>query len=117
KSLDRAEVAGPFENNGVARIDQAFGEQIETLLRSGDNQDVFHARADARRQGSPQPWLPFRGPMAENGVRFAIENLIVDAPVFGGGEAFESPTTQRERDDIRVAGVPHQVAKRWIGRA
>ena len=45
--MHRAQIAGSFEDHAVAGVDQAAHQQIESLLRAGDDQNVLGWTAEA----------------------------------------------------------------------
>jgi hypothetical protein len=45
KRLDRAQVAGPVDDDRVARIDEASRQQVQPLLRAREHEDVLRLAA------------------------------------------------------------------------
>ena len=60
--LNRAEVAGTIDDDGVARIDQAARQQIESLLRAGEHEHALGRNAETIRDRLAQRGCPSVGP-------------------------------------------------------
>src|SRR5215470_13110093 len=64
KRMERAEVAGTIDDDGVAGIDEAAGKEVESLLGAGEYQNVLRLPAESVRDRFTQRRQAFRGPMA-----------------------------------------------------
>ncbi len=47
KGLDRAEVAGPVDDDSVAGIEETARDEVQSLLGAGNDQDLFRANPGA----------------------------------------------------------------------
>ena len=56
--LDRAEIAGPIDDDGIAGIDQAPREQVEPLLRAREDQHALGRHAEPLGDRVAQRRLP-----------------------------------------------------------
>ena len=71
KRLDRAEVAGAVDDHRVARIDQAARQQVEALLRAGQDEHAVGGHAEALRKRGAEPRLPLGRPVTPGRGRVA----------------------------------------------
>ena len=60
EGVQRAEIARTIDDDGVAGIDEAAGEQVEALLGAGEDEDVLRLAAEAMRDGIAQHGQPLR---------------------------------------------------------
>ena len=92
--LDRAEIAGPIDDHRVARIDQAAREQIEPLLRAGEDEDVLGIAAEPVRERGAEPRHPFGRPVTPRGAGVLREHAV------------HRPLERLEREMQSSAGSP-----------
>src|SRR5215472_12189046 len=65
EGTDRAEISGAIDDDGVARIDEAPREQVQSLLRAGEDEDVLRRAAEAFGERGAETWLSFGRPELE----------------------------------------------------
>src|SRR5207245_6718523 len=69
EGLDRAEVSGTIDDDRVAWIDQASREQVEPLLRAGQDEDVLGLAAESVGERRAKPRHPLGRSVAPGGRR------------------------------------------------
>ena len=114
EAVHRTEISGPFDDDAVAGIDEAADQQIESLLRAGDHQDVVRWTAEARRNRFAESPLPFGRAVLPHHHRLAGQQTIDGLLKRRGGKAVERRLAGGKRDDARIAGRAHQVADRRV---
>jgi hypothetical protein len=114
RKLCTAPSVRPFDDDAVAGIHEAAGEQIESLLRAGDHQDVVRWTAKARRNRFAESPLPFGRAVLPHHHRLAGQQTIDGLLKRRGGKAVECRLAGGKRDDARIAGRAHQVADRRV---
>ena len=108
--MERAEIAGPIDDDGVAGIDQAAREQIESLLRAGEDEDVLRLAAEALRDGFAQHRQSFgrAWPHARRTSRLSARSI--DAAVRVDRKHLEGRHAGRHRNHARIGRVTEQIA-------
>ena len=96
KRLDRADISGTIDDDGVAGIDEAAGEQIEPLLRAGKYQHVVRLTAEAPGNRLAQDRLPFGGAVPPHRRPVALEHLVERTSKRVGREAVDRGNARRQ---------------------
>src|SRR5205814_4228157 len=80
KRLDGTEVAGTIDDDGIAAVDETAREQIEALLRAGNDEDVIRITAEAVRKRRAEGGQPFGRAVAPGdrgiGTQRAVHRLL-----------------------------------------
>ena len=108
KRLDRAEIPGPIDDDGVAGIDQAPREQIEPLLRTGENQHALGRHLEPLGDRLAQRRLPLGRAVPPDRTAIAAEHLVDRLLKRRGREAIDRRLAGRQRqqprsDECRIA--------------
>jgi hypothetical protein len=51
EGLNRADVPGAIDHDGVARVDKAPDEEVQALLSAGDDEDILRLVAESTGDG------------------------------------------------------------------
>ena len=89
EAAEGAEIPGSIDDHRIARIDEAARQEVQSLLRAGNHEDVLRLSAEAFRDGRSKPWLPLCRAQLERNGRFAGENRVDRAPKRVGRKALE----------------------------
>src|SRR5215813_2370791 len=92
--VERAEIAGSIDDDRITGIDEAAREEIEALLRSGDDEDVFGLAAEPVRDRAPQPRVAFGRAVAADGQAVPAKDAIERAAERVHREAIECGRTR-----------------------
>src|SRR5206468_1141827 len=89
EGMDRSEISWPVHDDGVARIDQAARQQIESLLRAGDHEHVIGGSAKASCNRFAKNRLPLGGAMPPHRAAFPLQRLVERTAERVGGKTLE----------------------------
>ena len=92
-----------FDQHAIAGIDEQFADQIESLLRSGSNEDVFRFRfnsvaRDVARDHFAERFVTFGGAILQGEVRFLLQNFLAGFLKTLGRKNFRRRQSAGERD-------------------
>ena len=115
--LNRAEIAGPIDDDRVAGIDEAAREQIEPLLRARQHQDALGRDAEPLGDRLAQRRLPFGRAVPPDRQALALDH-VVDRLLKGlDRKAVDRRLAGGERQHLGVRRVADRVAQRRVARA
>ncbi len=112
--LDGAEIAGPIEDDRVSGVDETPREEIEPLLRSGEDQHALGRDAETVGDRLAQIGLSFGRPVTPCGVGVAAQHVIDRLLELRRRETVDGRLPRREREEPRIERIADRVAKRGI---
>ena len=115
--LNRAHIAGAIDHDGVARVDEAPGKEVEPLLSTGDDQHIFRLVAESTRDGVSQERVAFRWSMSPDAGPVPSDHLVHRPPERLDGKAVYRGNAGAERDEPRIERDAHQFADDAVGRS
>src|SRR5262245_40906444 len=86
---ERTQITRPVDDDRVARVEQTAGNEIQTLLGAGDDEDLIRSDTGPRRDRPPEQRLPFGGRQPEGGAGAASQHPVADLAKCLGREAFQ----------------------------
>ena len=97
KRLDRAKIPRPIDDDGVPGIDQAPGEQIEPLLRTGEDQHALGRDLEAIGNRLTKRGLALGRAMTPDRTAVPAEDLVDRLLKYRRREAIDRGLTGGER--------------------
>ena len=100
--LNRAEVPGAIDHDCIAGIDEAAGQQVESLLGAGKHQHIVRVAAEPARNRLAQNRLTFRDPVPPEEPSLTFEHFVERLPERIDRKAVDRRDARSERDDVGI---------------
>ena len=100
--LNRPEITGAIDDDRIAGIDEASGEQIEALLRAGENQHALSRHTKPFGDRLAQHRLAFGRAMTPDRIGVALQCMIDRLLKRRGRKAIDGGFAGSERQEPRV---------------